>query len=766
MRSLRARSSSVVMALCFCLLPFAVGAAESEQAQQRGAAWLAAQVQADGSLSAQAGSTADAVQTRAEVLHALATAAPAALADRVTAELPADTDSAMRRRLALRAAQLGIEPLTSAALRQNSDGGIAPADGYASTPLDTALALLALAREPAADLTIVARALGYLRNSAISGEAYGVHGQSRVAVNALALSAATAWRSRFDIGDIATRAAGWLLAQRDPANAYADVADTALALIALHGHSNDAALLDPLVAALIERQASVGHWNADPFATALAVRALGRHNAPPPPPAGASIVGRLIDGATGQGVADASLRLVELSDAAASSDADGRFGLHGIAAGSYQLRIEVIGYATRELALTVTAGQLLQLGNLVLQPASLGASLSGTVRTSTGAALADVLVAVGTASTTTNGTGFYRLTGLNPGPATISMTRSGYRPLAVDVQLAAGTEHLFSPTMIASSATPPSEASLRGRALSQATGLAIGGATISVGDRSAVSAADGWFTVGQLPIGSFEAQLSATGYATLGFSGSLAGGVNNVGELRMRPIPTSTSLSGTVTDIDDGAPIAGATVSVLGTPLAATSGADGSYRIEGIANTAFRLQVEAADYTTARFDLTVSEHGEHRFDPRLAGAADEGESVYFREVQTDKPVYGPYEEFELEVEVHNPGTVDRELVIDAVVLDAAGEVSFELRANAYGLGQNPPNLPIAIPAGALLEVEMERVLLRQPAGGYTVHVRGYDSQGRVVAQGTAAFTVRSQPLLAGGLVVDPPLLHAGTGQSV
>ncbi len=761
------RCCSAWLALGLLLLASAPVAAQVEDAIGRGQAWLSAQVQADGGLQSEAGSVALPQQARAEALHTLAllAAAPQPLLGRVQADGSLETDLRARRHLALRAAQVTIEWPVGADGAQNTDGGFAPLRGYQSTSLDTGLGLLALARSPGADLQAAGRALSHLAGNYTADGGYGVHGQARVAVSALILAASNAWRTRFDVGVISQRAATWLIAQRNAQGAYDSVSENALALLALSGHSNDAQLLDPIVAALLASQGAAGDWNADPFDTALAVRALWSLSQAPPPPSGASIVGRLIDAGTGIGVSGASLHLVERAESMTSSASDGNFSLHDVPAGSYHLRIEAIGYAAREIDLQVVAGQLLQLGNVLLNQAPLSANLSGTVRNTAGTPLADVLVGVGTANATTNSAGYYRLVGLNPGPATISMTRSGYRALAIDTTLVAGTEHVFSPTLYATNATPPSDASLKGRLLDDQTNAPIAGATISSGSRTTLSGADGRFNLTQLPVGAFQAQVAANAYAGVQLSGSLSSGVNDAGDLRLQRVPTSSVLIGNVFDIETGEPVAEAMVTVAGTALSAISGADGGYRIEGIANTSFRLLVEAEGYSLASFDLQVSQHGTHRFDVQLA-TQPQGEALYFREVRTNLPEFGPYEEFELEVEIHNPGDTDRELIVDALVLDAEGQVSFELRANAFGFGQNPPNLPITVPAQALIEVEMERILLRQPAGTYTVHVRGYDSSGRLVAQGTTSFTVRAEARLAGGLVVDPPLLHAGTATPV
>ncbi|HET9485199.1 MAG TPA: hypothetical protein VFO79_14655, partial [Xanthomonadales bacterium] len=158
------------------------------------------------------------------------------------------------------------------------------------------------------------------------------------------------------------------------------------------------------------------------------------------------------------------------------------------------------------------------------------------------------------------------------------------------------------------------------------------------------------------------------------------------------------------------------------------------------------------------------EPGTTTLDVHLTAVGDSG--VRFEEVRADQPVYDAGNEVELEIEVRNTTTQAIDLVVEADVRDSNGSVVHVLKANAVGLGQNPPNLPLTFPAGSLTEVEMDWVLQRQPAGIYTVLARGVDTSGRVLAEGTTRFTVNAGAALRGGLRPDPPLVHAGSGTPV
>ncbi len=737
----------------------------SEAAATAGANWLRTQVAPDGTLLDETRSVATPAQQRAEALHAIALItqnAPAALVERVEASVDDDAEHLAR---ALPGLVLGARPTGPARARlaaaQNTDGGFALYAGAGSNSLDTGLALAALGADPGADPQLAQRALGYLGTARDISGAHGVHRELAVYVTAYALVGAEAWKTRYDVGALAQAATTWLLAQRQSGH-YASPLDDAVALLALLTRTNDAAVLGPIADALVAAQLPNGSWSDDPFVTALAARALWRASRPPPAPTTGGVAGRVTNASNNQPLAGATIALVERTDIAATSRADGTFDLTAVPPGVYTLRAAAIGFATRQAQVTVQAGQVVQVGTIALAPAPLSASLSGVVRTTAGAAIADALVAIGTISTTTNAQGQYALSGISAGTATITVSKLNFTTLQVVQNFEAGRVYTFSPTLYPTSQTPPTDASLKGRVLDAATNAAIAGARIVVGAREVTTGADGRFTLTALPIGAFSGTISANTYIGVSMSGVLSAGPNDVGDVKLAKAPTTSTLTGVVSDIDTSAPIPGAVVTVVGTSLTSTAGAGGVYRIEGIANTAFQLLVTATGYADSRFDVSLPQPGTATLDLRIAPATPQS-GVSFREVRTSRPEYAPYDEFEIEAEVHNTSTSATQLVVDAQVLDASGAVVFELKANAKGLGLNPPNLPITIPASSIVEVELERTLLRQTAGVYTVVVRGTGSDGRVVAQGTAQFAVRLEALLGGGVIVDPPMTQAGIG---
>ncbi len=763
------RFEKVWMAACLAILLVWAGPAlaqqASEEAARRGAQWLRAQVQADGSLQSENVSVATPEVQRAEALHAISLVgsdpAPPALITAVAENLSVEIEHVARALPALARANAPFSQLHAKLLAAQAESGeFGLYGGAAGTSLDTGLALSALAIAAEANAAYAMQAIAALASAASNSGSFTVSSEESVYVTCQALIGLQAWRDRFNVSSVVEPAAAWLLAQRS-AGVFGSTLENAEALLALRGLTLDPTVFAPLSTALRSTQDQNGSWSNDPFLTARVVRALWSDGLPTPPPMTGSIQGSLANASTLLPVAGATLRLLSGPEVFATSRADGHFELRGVRPGENSLTISAFGYANRTVPVIATAGSVVELGRILLSPASLYATLSGVVSDEGGQPIANATVAVGTATAATSEIGVYMIDEISAGSAVITVIAPGYQTLNQPLSFEGGIAYIFSPSLVIEGSPNPQATDLIGRVVDAASHAPIANAAVSTASRSTTTDADGLFVLTQLDAGHVLVELTASAYVAQGYNVTLAQGRNDAGDLELSPRATSTSLSGRVLDFDSGMPVAAAAVSVVGTTLSATTNSDGAYSISGILNSSFQLSASATGYTTSRFDVSLPEHGDAQIDLRLARESIES-GVSFREIRTNKPEFAPYDEFEVEIEVHNGSGTPTELVIDVQVIDAEGRLAFQLKANARGGGPNPPNLPVAIPGNTIVEVELERILLRQPAGIYTLRARGVDNLGRIVAQGTASFTVRSESQLGGGLVVDPPVAQAGT----
>ncbi len=744
-----------------------LGQTATEAALQSGRTWLEARVQADGRVEFEDAAIALPDQTRTETALALRAldALPLSSRDAIAASAADATESKARRALVLAVA--GSADASAAGqveAMQNSDGGYGAFVGRQSSVLDTAWALQALARSSSADAGKASRALGWLVAAKLPDDGFGENGQSDSYTTAHLLLAANAWSSRFATGALSGAARDFLLAHRDASGGFGETYMDATALLALAGVTADATIVGPLQDRLIQQQGQDGSWSSDPYQTALALRALQLITAPPTAPTTASLGARIIDDVTNAPIEGVLAQIVETPNASFVTGADGVFTLDGMAAGSATLRISRLGYERLDFALNLVAGQTLRMGDIRLRAAPLTATISGVVRDANGLALANAVVAVGTASVLTNTSGAYELSGIPSGSATIGVSLPNYRSVSQDVVLDAGRRYTFSPTLFFNSQTPPVTATLRGKVIDAQSSLPVTGANVTVAGATKVTLADGKFEFTGLGAGTFTLSISAPAYDALTVTGSVVAGVNDVGTIAMTRTPTTSTLVGSVVDAMSGAPIAGATLVVQGQTATALSGPDGRYSLSGIQGTGLTLVTTAPGFLSNTLQIGLPQVGTNTLDIPLTALQDVG--IRISNVATNKPVYLPSEELELEIEVISVTAAPVEMIVSADVRNESGDVVHTFKANPQGLGDDPPNQPISFAPNSLRELELDWMLARQPAGIYTIHAIGTDSNGRVLAEGTTRFTLDAAAVLAGGVIANPPLVQVGTGTPV
>lgn len=733
----------------------------------KGFAWLRAQVLADGTVAGEGNSLAVPMQVRSETLHTLALfeSQQAGLADTIGSVRQKHTELQARQALALRLASRNAQQaIADLGLQQNSDGGFGSRRTYVSNALDTAYALIALSATPDADATQVAAALGYLRTAKLSQAGWSVGDHPSIYATSAVLLAAQGWSSRYQVGDIVATARDWLLSQRGTNGAYDSVVDNANALLALTTQTSDGDVIHPLTAALQQSQLASGSWEDDPYVTALALRALYRSTIGLPPATTGALAGTVVEAGTQVPLAGVTLAVRESPDARVETAPDGSFMLLGLAAGQYTVDVQAIGYVGTTFVATVTTGTTTSTGVIALEKTALTAEVFGVVRTSSGAALANVVVSSGTVSTFTAADGSYSLKGLNAGAATVTFAVSGYRTLDVPLTLEAGKRYQLSPTLYTTGQTVPSSATVRGTVVDQATGVGLAGARVRVGVAEATTTATGAFEILNLNAGNYAIAISATGFTTLQGTVGLVAGINNLGRIELAKAPDTSTLVGLVTNAETDAPVAGAVLVVHGQAATTTAGPDGRYLLSGIQGAAFTLVVSGQGYSNRTISVNLPAVGQGELNVELLPIGDA--NVLFQSVATDRPVYRPSDEVELEIELRNAGDTAVDLVIDAEVMDPSGNVVHVFKANARGLGENPPNQPLRFEAGTLTEVELDWVLARQAAGVYTVLARARDVSGNVRAEGTTRFTVDSMPVLAGAVIADPPLIQIDSDRPV
>jgi subtilase family serine protease/flagellar hook assembly protein FlgD len=205
--------------------------------------------------------------------------------DWLLAQEEVTTDSLARSAVALAArGRDPTGPRSALGALQNPDGGWGLGPGYASDPLDTALALLALAGGPGVPAAAPDAGIAYLLSARGPDGGWGSHpgGPGRAAVSAAVLRAfQAAGRSL----DVAPAALAFLASRQNPDGGFGDspstVHDTAAVLQALMSlGAVESVASGEALGFLRARQATDGSWAGSVYATALALDTLKRFGFP------------------------------------------------------------------------------------------------------------------------------------------------------------------------------------------------------------------------------------------------------------------------------------------------------------------------------------------------------------------------------------------------------------------------------------------------------------------------------------------------------
>ncbi|MFY0567182.1 carboxypeptidase regulatory-like domain-containing protein [Archangium lansingense] len=607
--------------------------------------WLSTQQNADGSYGASPLSIATPVQSTAEVLRAHQ--ALGQTTDLVFASalgylnLDAGTHTEFLARKIVVNAQQGytvdaawISQLLS---RQNADGGFGDRPGYGSSVLDTAMALEALAATNYGTSSQAVWAIGFLRDhqQPNGGWADGANDAS-VYLTAASMRALLPYRLTYQsVAAVLTGGQNFLLSRRGMDGLWGEDFLSSLALVSVVPGLGDVSVVSNSVAGLRARQLSNGSWSDDSYTTALAlqaIRAFESRASSGIPTAYGGISGYVFKANSTEPIAGATVAIKELPGIQVATSSDGYFMFLGLAAGDYTVSATKAGYTSAGIAVGVEPKMITLAGTLVLDVVAETGLVRGKVfDAATLEPLQSVQVSLNGSSNysvLTNGRGEFDFGPVVPGGYALSFAKAGYNTLMGTATVVGG--QVVSTQLGMTVAAPGGyvdnmPGTVVGQVVDGKTGQPIAGAVFNLGSGlSATTDADGAFSIASVPRGSYQGTVSATGFKTGNFNLVFSAGASGeVGKLSLfqegtTPAPGTLRLSGRVTDGVSGAPISGATVTLVESGASVTTGTDGRYVLTDITLKNFNLYVSANEYIPATYTLQVLAMGEAEVELKLS----------------------------------------------------------------------------------------------------------------------------------------------------
>jgi hypothetical protein len=304
---------------------------------------------------------------------------------------------------------------------------------------------------------------------------------------------------------------------------------------------------------------------------------------------------------------------VSAAGANATTAANGTYTLNNLAAGSVTITASLSGYQSGSTTATVTAGQTTTADTIKLAPASPG-SVSGTVVSSLGGAIAGASVSYDGGNTTTDSNGNYSLTGVPVGTIQLVASAAGFQSSSQTVTIQSGVNATANFTLAVAAGT----GTVAGKVTNASTGGAISGATVGYSGGSATTDSNGSYSLTGVPAGSIQLTASATGFQSSTQTVTIQSGVNATANFTLAVAASTGTVTGKVTNISTGGVISGATVSWSGG--SATSNSSGTYTLTGVTAGTQTITAARSGYLTRSNMASVASGGTVTDNLQLATA--------------------------------------------------------------------------------------------------------------------------------------------------
>ena len=286
-----------------------------------------------------------------------------------------------------------------------------------------------------------------------------------------------------------------------------------------------------------------------------------------------AIAGLVLDKDSGHALEDV---VISIGSHKTETDQDGKYFMRGIPASDYGITAQKKGYQSYTGSVTVTAGEITRYDMEMTANPTIGVVKGIVTDETTGNALENVLVNIGSIDTKTDNEGHYQLTGVEAGSKTITAQKSGYKEYSGTVDVKAGeiVSHDIELTSI------PTTGSVQGTVTETLFGLPLEDVLVSIGTAEIKTDDKGFYKLNGIKEGTRTIQAQLAGFQNYSGTVDVKAGDVVSHNIVMSPLPITGTVNGIVTNNDTGEAIGKAWV-IVGFRFARTD-SKGHYRINGI----------------------------------------------------------------------------------------------------------------------------------------------------------------------------------------
>lgn len=309
-----------------------------------------------------------------------------------------------------------------------------------------------------------------------------------------------------------------------------------------------------------------------------------------------NVTGTVVDG-NGQPLSGATVSAAGLTT---STAADGSYALNSLPAGQTTIKASLTGFQSGSTSVTVVAATTTAAPAITLVSSS--GSITGSVKTTAGAAIAGASVGFGGGTATTDANGNYTLTGVPVGTIQLVASASGFQSVTQSVTVNGGATSTANFTLAAGAAS----GTVTGKITSASSGAIVASATVSWSGGSTTSDASGIYTLTNVTAGTQNITAVKTGYLAHTLAVAVTGGATSTLNL---PIATGGKISVKVVT-SGGAVVSGATVTIKGgvisTTVSGASSSTGLFTTNWIPVGTYTVTVAKSGFTTQSKTTSVS----------------------------------------------------------------------------------------------------------------------------------------------------------------
>lgn len=309
-----------------------------------------------------------------------------------------------------------------------------------------------------------------------------------------------------------------------------------------------------------------------------------------------NVTGTVADG-NGAALAGASISAAGLSTLTA---ADGSYALSNLPSGPTTIKASLTGFQPSSTAVSVVAAATTAAPPITLVSSS--GVISGTVKTSAGAAIAGASVGYGGGAATTDALGNFTLSGVPVGTVQLVASGNKFQSVTQSVTVAGGKSSTANFTLSA----VVTNGTVTGKITNASNGAIIPAATVSWSGGSITSNASGIYILTNVPAGTQNITAVKTGYLPHSLAATVTGGATSTLNI---PIATGGKVAVKVIAAS-GAVVSGATITIKGgsvaTTISAFTSTAGVFTTNWIPAGTYTVSIAKTGHTTQTKSATVA----------------------------------------------------------------------------------------------------------------------------------------------------------------